>query len=310
MKSVRTPHESPAGWTSSPLPQGPLSPIRPERQNYDDPMGCSSIDKQRPSSGVTKGKNEPASVLMEGLTANLKDIGLGGNDTNPMAVPGNSDDVRSIPSSASGQGIPSEGNSGRSSRKRPHSASGGNIRLEPLLEMSQPDVHFKLSSSPEQVPAFDQAPSPSTRVLFCADHPYLVGTARGDAFWKRLQECMHACGFDTISNILADVENLLKWLQNCMHASGFDIISNILANAENLVKIFDTPEGLISSGKMGTGKSAKKPDKGKAAMAEACMREKVREIQKNLSSRHRALGELAIPNPNFRQSRLSSLVCF
>ncbi|KAM1597893.1 hypothetical protein ACFX1Z_032735 [Malus domestica] len=259
MKSVRTPHESPAGWTSSPLPQGPLSPIRPERQNYDDPMGCSSIDKQRPSSGVTKGKNEPASVLMEGLTANLKDIGLGGNDTNPMAVPGNSDDVRSIPSSASGQGIPSEGNSGRSSRKRPHSASGGNIRLEPLLEMSQPDVHFKLSSSPEQVPAFDQAPSPSTRVLFCADHPYLVGTARGDAFWKRLQECMHACGFDTISNILADVENLLKWLQNCMHASGFDIISNILANAENLVKIFDTPEGLISSGKMGTGKSAKKP---------------------------------------------------
>ncbi|TQD77806.1 hypothetical protein C1H46_036636 [Malus baccata] len=168
MKSVRTPRESPAGRTTSPLPPGTSSPIPPERQNSDGPVeypfqdfhsgvgSQSSIDKQRPSSGVAKGKNDPTSVLMEGLTANLKNIGLEGNDTNPMATPGNSDDVRSIPSSASGQAIPSEGNSGRSGKKRPHSASGGNIRLEPLLEMSHPDVHFELSRSPEQGPAFDQ----------------------------------------------------------------------------------------------------------------------------------------------------------
>ncbi|KAM1639959.1 hypothetical protein FF1_010018 [Malus domestica] len=168
MKSVRTPRESPAGRTTSPLPPGPSSPIPPERQNSNGPVeypfqdfrsgvgSQSSIDKQRPSSGVAKGKNDPTSVLMEGLTANLKNIGLEGNDTNPMATPGNSDDVRSIPSSASGQAIPSEGNSGRSGKKRPHSASGGNIRLEPLLEMSHPDVHFELSRSPEQGPAFDQ----------------------------------------------------------------------------------------------------------------------------------------------------------
>ncbi|KAM1095057.1 hypothetical protein ACFX2B_009855 [Malus domestica] len=168
MKSVRTPRESPAGRTTSPLPPGTSSPIPPERQNSDGPVeypfqdfhsgvgSQSSIDKQRPSSGVAKGKNDPTSVLMEGLTANLKNIGLEGNDTNPMATPGNSDDVRSIPSSASGQAIPSEGNSGRSVKKRPHSASGGNIRLEPLLEMSHPDVHFELSRSPEQGPAFDQ----------------------------------------------------------------------------------------------------------------------------------------------------------
>ncbi|KAM1198574.1 hypothetical protein ACFX13_010151 [Malus domestica] len=168
MKSVRTPRESPAGRTTSPLPPGTSSPIPPERQNSDGPVeypfqdfhsgvgSQSSIDKQRPSSGVAKGKNDPTSVLMEGLTANLKNIGLEGNDTNPMATPGNSDDVRSIPSSASGQAIPSEGNSGRSGKKRPHSASGGNIRLEPLLEMSHPDVHFELSRSPEQSPVFDQ----------------------------------------------------------------------------------------------------------------------------------------------------------
>ncbi|XP_068340208.1 sister chromatid cohesion 1 protein 1 [Pyrus communis] len=137
MKSVPTPHESSADFHSGVGSQ-------------------SSIDKQRPSSGVTKGKNDPASVFMDGLTANLKNIGLAGNDTNPMVTPGNSDDVRSIPSSASGQAIPSEGNSGRSGKKRPHSASGGNIRLEPLLEMSHPDVHFELSRSPEQGPAFDQ----------------------------------------------------------------------------------------------------------------------------------------------------------
>ncbi|KAM1145544.1 hypothetical protein ACFX13_008820 [Malus domestica] len=36
--------------------------------------------------------------------------------------------------------------------------------------------------------ALPAAPSAATRVLFCAHHPYLVGTAKRDAVWKFLVE--------------------------------------------------------------------------------------------------------------------------
>ncbi|CAN6724947.1 unnamed protein product [Malus baccata var. baccata] len=217
---------------------------------------------------------------------------------------------------------------------------------------------------------------------------------------KRLQRCMHACGFDIISNILADVENLFKGLlvpmllsstnlyeQQAAVSSLFSLMSfapgetyvefeKHLKNlpyrfshdtlSENDIRIFHTPEGLLSSeqgvyiaesvaaknmkqakgrfrmyedlddmdqggsnhsakveqtnnsvGKKETGKSAKKPDKGKTAKEEArevqlreeaSIREKVREIQKNLSSILAALGEMAIANPIFTHSQLPSLV--
>ncbi|TQD73974.1 hypothetical protein C1H46_040491 [Malus baccata] len=257
--------------------------------------------------------------------------------------------------------------------------------------------------------ALPAAPSAATRVLFCTHHPYLVGTARRDAVWKRLQRCMHACGFDIISNILADVENLFKGLlvpmllsstnpyeQQAAVSSLFSLMSfapgetymefekhlKNLPNrfshdtlSENDIRIFHTPEGLLSSeqgvyiaesvaaknmkqakgrfrmyedlddmhhggsnhsakveqtnnsvGKRETGKSAKKPvalqyfdlpDKGKAAKEEArevqlreeaSIREKVREIQTNLSSILAALGEMAIANPIFAHNQIPSLV--
>ncbi|ONI24682.1 hypothetical protein PRUPE_2G254800 [Prunus persica] len=161
MKSTRTPRASPSERNTPPLTPEPSSSTPPGRQQYEDPVGYPfedfhsgvgsqslepSIDKQRRHSGMTRGNSDPAQVVLEGLTANLENNDLGGTDANPMATPGNSDDVRSIPSSASGQAIPSEANSGRSNRKRPYSASGhGSVRLEPVFEVNHPDVNFELS---------------------------------------------------------------------------------------------------------------------------------------------------------------------
>ncbi|XWS58445.1 hypothetical protein CRYUN_Cryun08bG0034400 [Craigia yunnanensis] len=72
-------------------------------------------------------------------------------------------------------------------------------------------------------------------------------------------------------------------------------------------------------GKKDSGKSTKKADKGKTAKEEAreqllreeaSIREKVREIQKNLSLMLNALGEMAVANPVFAHSQLPSLVKF
>ncbi|KAJ6296634.1 hypothetical protein OIU78_022369 [Salix suchowensis] len=72
-------------------------------------------------------------------------------------------------------------------------------------------------------------------------------------------------------------------------------------------------------GKKDTGKLTKKPDKGKTAKEEArelmlkeeaVIRDKVRGIQNNLSMMLRALGEMAISNPVFAHSQLTSLIKF
>ncbi|KAL9269136.1 ILITYHIA-like protein [Drosera capensis] len=74
-----------------------------------------------------------------------------------------------------------------------------------------------------------------------------------------------------------------------------------------------------ASGKKDTSKTSKKTDKGKTAKEEArelllkeetSVREKVRSIQRNLALVLRALGEIAVSNPVFAHSQLSSLVRF
>lgn len=45
---------------------------------------------------MTRGNSDPAQVVLEGLTANLENNGLGGTDANPMATPGNSGTIEFI----------------------------------------------------------------------------------------------------------------------------------------------------------------------------------------------------------------------
>lgn len=56
------------------------------------------------------------------------------------------------------------------------------------------------------------------------------------------------------------------------------------------------------------GKTAKEEARESQLREEACVREKVTYIQKNLSLMLRALGEMAVANPVFAHSQLPSLV--
>ncbi|KAL5568821.1 hypothetical protein UlMin_025396 [Ulmus minor] len=143
--------------TSPPLPPEASLSTAPERPNDQDPthfapyfedfhsgVGSHStdvpIERQRRNSF---GDNIPAEFIMDELRVNLM---------KNVVTPNNSgDDVRSIPSSASGQGLRSH--SERSNKKRPYSSSrrssGG---LEPVEEENinhYSDPNFKLGPLPE-----------------------------------------------------------------------------------------------------------------------------------------------------------------
>ncbi|PWA68142.1 ILITYHIA [Artemisia annua] len=248
------------------------------------------------------------------------------------------------------------------------------------------------------------APSSCIRLIFCSHHPCLVGTARKDAVWKRLQRCLRAVGFDVVEHIMADVSNLCKSLVGPMglmstshleQEAAIHALSTLMTitpaetyvefdknlrssdrDAHDLlseydIQIFNTPEGMLSTeqgvyiaesvasnnmkqakgrfklydnnesmengnsnstgrrdtvskeragaGKKDTGKPTKKPDKHKTSKEEArdlqlreeaSVREKVMKIQKNLSLLLKALGEMAITNPVFTHSELTSVVKF
>ncbi|KAH7839187.1 hypothetical protein Vadar_000896 [Vaccinium darrowii] len=165
VRSTQPPHDSPSGKTSPPQPPEPSASSPADRARYNDSMGFLyedmhgglgsqsfgvSIEKQRTNVNV----NEiPTEVLMEDLRNNFVNNGVRVNEANVMVTPGNSgDEVRSIHSSGSGQGFQShtsEGNSGRSNKKRPYSSSRhSGSGLEPVAEENpwqHPDPNFKLA---------------------------------------------------------------------------------------------------------------------------------------------------------------------
>ncbi|KAM4104202.1 hypothetical protein ACJW30_06G139100 [Castanea mollissima] len=164
MKSIQPPHDSASERTSPPMPPEPSSSSAPERVHFQDPKGFpfedfhSGVGSESLGAPIEKLRRNivnndiPTEILMDELRANLMNNGVRVGEANLMVTPGNSDEVRSIPSSASGHGglsHNSEVNSGRSNRKRPYSSSrhssGG---LEPVAEenpWNHPDPNFKLS---------------------------------------------------------------------------------------------------------------------------------------------------------------------
>ncbi|KAG8644865.1 sister chromatid cohesion 1 protein 1 [Manihot esculenta] len=164
MKSTQPPHDSPSARISEPLPPEPSLSSPPERGHYQESTGYpfedfhSGIGSQ--SMGVSIEKQRKAVVddeipmenLMGELRTNIMDNSRKITEAN-LVTPGNSgDEIRSIPSSGSGHGMPShhsEVHSGRSNKKRPYSSSrnSGN-GLEPVEEENSwkfPDPNFKLS---------------------------------------------------------------------------------------------------------------------------------------------------------------------
>ncbi|XP_042024014.1 sister chromatid cohesion 1 protein 1-like [Salvia splendens] len=180
--SIQPPHDSPSGGASRPQPPEPSSSSPSDRMHFPEPardpfedfhsgVGSPptriSVEKQRANNEM------PPEVLIDELRNNLRNNVFGVVDTNGvsasklnlMATPGNSGDgIRSIPSSGSGHGFFSHNadtTSGRSSKKRPFSASknSGN-GLEPVAEdlsWEHPDPNFKLTnlSKNDLTPDFD-----------------------------------------------------------------------------------------------------------------------------------------------------------
>ncbi|XP_071733980.1 protein ILITYHIA [Rutidosis leptorrhynchoides] len=125
------------------------------------------------------------------------------------------------------------------------------------------------------------APSSCVRLLLCTHHPCLVGTAKKDAVWKRLQKCLRALGFDIIEHIMSDVSDLCKSLLGPMglmstshleQEAAIQSLSTLMTIApaetyvefdkhlksspdrgahdllsETDIQIFNTPEGMLST---------------------------------------------------------------
>ncbi|XP_050249298.1 sister chromatid cohesion 1 protein 1 [Quercus robur] len=161
MKSTQPPHDSASERTSPPMPPEPSSSSAPERVHFQDPKGFpfedfhSGVGSESLGAPIEKQRRNivnndiPTEILMDELRANLMNNGVRVGEANLMVTPGNSDEVRSIPSSASGHGGLSHNSEVNSGRKRPYSSSrhssGG---LEPVAEenpWNHPDPNFKLS---------------------------------------------------------------------------------------------------------------------------------------------------------------------
>ncbi|KAK4433125.1 protein ILITYHIA, partial [Sesamum alatum] len=56
------------------------------------------------------------------------------------------------------------------------------------------------------------APDACLQLLFCSHHPYIVGTGKNNAVWKRVQKCLQKLGFDVIGLVTANIAELCKSL--------------------------------------------------------------------------------------------------
>ncbi|KAJ8616836.1 hypothetical protein MRB53_036208 [Persea americana] len=129
--------------------------------------------------------------------------------------------------------------------------------------------------------ALVSGPNTCAKLFFCSHHPCIVGTSCRNAVWKRLQRSLQRHGFDVITIISADVGTICKDLLGSMgltstntleqHAaigSLSTLMSTIPSDtflefekhlkelpdrtshdtlSENDIKIFETPEGVLSS---------------------------------------------------------------
>ncbi|KAK7847408.1 sister chromatid cohesion 1 protein 1 [Quercus suber] len=168
MKSIQPPHDSASERTSPPMPPEPSSSSAPERVHFQDPKGFpfedfhSGVGSESLGAPIEKQRRNivnndiPTEILMDELRANLMNNGVRVGEANLMVTPGNSesnvskdtppiflphvnsgDEVRSIPSSASGHGglsHNSEVNSGR--QMKAHFDTPGAPQVESLNNLA------------------------------------------------------------------------------------------------------------------------------------------------------------------------------
>ncbi|CAN4115226.1 unnamed protein product [Withania somnifera] len=125
------------------------------------------------------------------------------------------------------------------------------------------------------------APSACFQVVFCSHHPCLIGTAKRDSVWRRVQKCLHKHGVDVIGLVTTNVVGLCKdllGLTGLMSVNHFakeaaiNSLSTLMSMlpgetymefekhfnnlpdrsvhdmlSENDIQIFQTPEGMLST---------------------------------------------------------------
>ncbi|KAL0313788.1 UNVERIFIED_CONTAM: protein ILITYHIA [Sesamum calycinum] len=85
------------------------------------------------------------------------------------------------------------------------------------------------------------APDACMQLLFCSHHPYIVGTGKKNAVWKRVQKCLQKLGFDVIGLVTRNVAELCKYFINLPDRIAHDTLS------DTDIQIFRTPEGMLST---------------------------------------------------------------
>ncbi|KAM7516429.1 hypothetical protein LguiA_006012 [Lonicera macranthoides] len=207
IRSAQPPQNSPSGRASPPQPS---SSSPPERIHYQDPEGFPleeinsgvgshslevPIEKQRT---IFADKRMPTDIVTEELGTYFMNNGVTITEANMIVTPGNSgNEVRSIPSSGSGQDFVSnnsEVNSGRS-KKRHYSSSHGGSGLEPVAEEnSWRSPNFKLSRLSENGPTPENDLLVETGPTQTQDHPIIIQPIDQLTDSIRMQLKMH---FDT-----------------------------------------------------------------------------------------------------------------
>ncbi|KAK4397653.1 protein ILITYHIA [Sesamum angolense] len=123
------------------------------------------------------------------------------------------------------------------------------------------------------------APDACMQLLFCSHHPYIVGTGKKNAVWKRVQKCLQKLGFDVIGLVTGNVAELCKiiahdtlsdtdiqvlfypgliidnlvvcslWLEYYYISAPIVLVKIWVAasDLQSIVLIFRTPEGMLST---------------------------------------------------------------
>ncbi|EEF41480.1 cohesin subunit rad21, putative [Ricinus communis] len=243
MKSTQPPHDSPSARTSAPLPPEPSSSSPLERGDYQDPTGYPFEDFQSGIGSESLGAIEkqrktiinevmPMETLMNELRSKLVNNGSKTTEANLDITfcKFTGDEVRSIPSSGSGHGMPSHQSEVHSARKRPYSGSRhSGSSLEPVEEENSwqfPDPNFKLARlsekdlTPDQELLVETGPTQTQKPIINPPVDKMTDTIRMQM--KTHFETPGAPAVESLNNLAAGMNRkgaAMLFYQTCVLAS-------------------------------------------------------------------------------------------
>ncbi|CAM8967122.1 unnamed protein product [Rhodiola kirilowii] len=238
-RSTQPPHDTPSGRTSPPQPPEPSASSPPNGINYQSSMGniFEDINGGYDSQSIERlRRNVDSDVVQIESVVGLKKTtsGVDPGKRAHLVTPGNSgDDVRSIPSTGSGNSLPSftsHVSSGRLNKKRPYSLLGqdGN-GLEPVTEenlLYPQELNFELAKqdgsgkSPEHEPLVETGPTQTQKPA--KDHPVDKITDALRMHWKTHFDTPGVLPTESLNNLTSGISRKKAaqlFYQTCVLAS-------------------------------------------------------------------------------------------